>query len=126
MPRTKILYYREEDGRIPVVNWLSELPVTARAKCQAYLTRLEAEGHAVRRPIADYLRDGIHELRPSHQGVHYPILYFFQGTRAAVVSHGLTKERAVPKAEIERAIARMLRFQADPGRRSFMGARAGG
>jgi phage-related protein len=125
VPRTKVLYYREEDGRVPVVDWLSELPATARVKCQAYLARLEAEGHELRRPIADYLRDGIHELRPSHQGVHYRILYFFQGTRAVVVSHGLTKERAVPKAEIERAIARMTRFQADPGRHSYL-ARAGG
>ena len=47
----------------------------AYAKSQAYLRRLEAEGHELRRPIGDYLRDGIHELRPSILGVHYRILF---------------------------------------------------
>ena len=52
-------------------------------------------GHELRRPEADLLRDGIYELRVSLQGVHHRILYFFQGTITAVVSHGLAKERAV-------------------------------
>jgi hypothetical protein len=41
----------------------------------------------------DYLRDDIYELRASHQGIHYRMLYFFHGTAAIIVSHGLIKER---------------------------------
>ncbi len=77
----------------------------------------------MRRPIADLLRDGIHELRPSLAGVHYRILYFFHGANAVVISHGLTKEREVPKLEIERAIERMRRFRSHPARHTFVPAK---
>ena len=63
---------------------------------------------------ADFLRDGIYELRPSYAGVHYRILYFFAGKDAVVISHGLTKEAAVPTADIERAIVRRKKFAANP------------
>jgi hypothetical protein len=73
-----------------------------------------SEGHELRRPVADFLRDGIYELRPSYQGVHYRILYFFTGRSVAVLSQGITKEGAVPDVEINRAIERKKRFEADP------------
>jgi hypothetical protein len=72
--------------------------------------------------MADYLRDGIYELRPSYQGVHYRILYFFPKSAAGkpagtqpvvVVSHGLAKEKEVPAVEIDRAIGRKRKFEAD-------------
>lgn len=63
-------------------------------------------GHALRRPEADYLRDGIYELRASYQGVHYRMLYFFSGRNAVVISHGFSKQREVPESEIKRAIMR--------------------
>ena len=87
------------------------------------LARLESEGHELRRPIADLLRDGIYELRPSFAGVHYRILYFFHGNHAVVVSHGLTKRREVPRVEIERAIQRMKRFRSDPAGHTFIPAK---
>jgi Phage derived protein Gp49-like (DUF891) len=71
------------------------------------------QGHELRRPVADFLRDGIHELRPSYQDIQYRILYFFAGKGVAVLSHGITKEVAVPGVEIDRAIDRKSRFEAD-------------
>ena len=76
-------------------------------------------GHELRRPEADFLRDGIYELRVSLLGVHHRILYFFHGNAAAVVSHGLVKERVVPPKEIDRAIARKKRFEANPSRHTL-------
>ena len=73
----------------------------------------------LRRPEADFLRDGIYELRVSLQGVQYRILYFFHGTVAAVVSHGLIKERAVPLKEIDHAIERKKRFEVNPRRHTY-------
>jgi Phage derived protein Gp49-like (DUF891) len=61
-------------------------------------------------------RDGIYELRASLQGVHYRILYFFHGAIAAVVAHGIVKEGAVPPREIDRAIERKKRFEANPAK----------
>ena len=73
----------------------------------------------MRRPEADFLRDGIYELRVSLQGVQHRILYFFHGTVAAVVSHGLMKERAVPPKEIDRAFERKKRFEVNPRRHTY-------
>ncbi|MGA2275087.1 MAG: type II toxin-antitoxin system RelE/ParE family toxin [Bryobacteraceae bacterium] len=68
---------------------------------------------------ADFLRDGIYELRVSLGGVHHRILYFFHDAIAAVVSHGLVKERAVPPKEIDRAVERKKRFEANPARHTY-------
>src|ERR1019366_4808136 len=53
-------------------------------------------GHELRRPIADILRDEIYELRPSHRGVQYRILYFFRDRDVVVLSHGIMKRQKVP------------------------------
>ena len=50
--------------------------------------------------------------------MNYRVLYFFHG-RTAVVSHGTTKEGAVPPREIDLAVARMHRFAADPGKYTY-------
>ena len=119
MPKTSVVLYREEDGSCPFLDWYGELPVKAQAKCLLRLERLRELGHELRRPEADYLRDGIYELRVRCQHVHVRILYFFHGTVAAVVSHGIVKEGAVPAKEIDRAIQRKKRFEADPAGYSY-------
>jgi phage-related protein len=106
--------YREEDGSCPFLDWYGELPVKAQAKCLLRLERLRELGHELRRPEADYLRDSIYELRVRWQHVHFRILYFFHGSVAAVISHGIVKEGAVPAKEIDRAIHRKMCFEADP------------
>ena len=114
MPPTRVVLYQDDDGSCPFLDWFSELPTKAQDKCFLRLERLREMGHELRRPEADFLRDGIYELRVSFQGTQYRILYFFHATVAAVVSHGLVKERLVPSKEIERAIERKKRFVANP------------
>jgi phage-related protein len=112
VPHTTLVFYREANS-VLFRDWLESLPVAARAKCLYYVTLLEAFGHELRRPVADFLRDGIYELRPTSQNVHYRILYSFVGQQVAVVSHGLAKRDVVPEVEIEKAIARVARFRKD-------------
>ncbi len=119
MPPVEVGFYQGDDGTVPLLEWLDRLPAKAQAKCVARLKRLEDLGHELRRPEADYLRDGIHELRASLGGVHYRIVYFFHGNVAAVVSHGITKEQRVPRREIERAVERKEKFRANPARHTF-------
>jgi len=73
----------------------------------------------LRRPEADFLRDGVYELRVNQRRVHHRVLYFFHGAIAAVVSHGLVKERVVPPKEIDRATERKKRYEANPGRHTY-------
>ncbi|HEY3860695.1 MAG TPA: type II toxin-antitoxin system RelE/ParE family toxin [Verrucomicrobiae bacterium] len=67
-------------------------------------------GPELRRPAADYLRDGIYELRAKQGHVQYRMLYVFQGRDVVVLAHALTKEDEVPKPDIDRAIKRMNLF----------------
>jgi hypothetical protein len=59
------------------------------AKCAAAIERLGEFGHELRRPLSDYLRDGIYELRPKSGRVNYRILYGFHGRNIAVLLSGL-------------------------------------
>ena len=71
-------------------------------------------------PEADFLRDGIFELRVGLQHMNYRILYFFHGNVAAVISHGIIKEDRIPPKEIEKAIARKRNFAANPALHTYM------
>ncbi len=113
MARTQIYFYRGEDGSIPLLLWLDEIPKKARLKCTSKVNRLADLGNELRRPEADYLRDGIYELRANCRGVQYRLLYFFAGQAVVVLSHGITKQREVPDKEIDRAIKRKEQVEAN-------------
>jgi phage-related protein len=100
---TNVLFFREPDGRCPVLEWLEELrrmDPRAFAKCAAVIDRLRALGHELRRPTADFLRDGIYELRARKGHVNYRLLCFIHGRGVAVLAHSLTKEDAIPDSEL--------------------------
>jgi phage-related protein len=119
MLESRVVIYREEDGSAPFVDWFSELPNHAKDKVLVRIERLRDLGHELRRPEADFLREGIHELRATARGVHYRVLYFFQGQVAAVLAHGLVKEKAVPDRDINLAIRRKLLFEAAPSKHTL-------
>ena len=114
MPEIDVVLYQENDGTVPLLDWLEKLVPKARAKCIARIIRLKQRGHELRRPEADYLHDGIYELRVGWQHVNYRILFFFSDRTAAVLSHGVVKENRVPPREIDRALKRKAMFEADP------------
>jgi phage-related protein len=107
---------------VPLLTWLDEIPKPAKAKCIARIRHLGACGYELRRPEADFLRDGIHELRIVFTGIQYRILYFFHGGTAVVLSHAFVKMRArVPDQEIERAMARKRLFEKNPALHTYKG-----
>jgi len=119
VPQTNVIIFQDEDGRVPFLEWFDQLPAKVQDKCRVRLERLAQLGHELRRPEADYLRDQIYELRIGLQGINYRILYFFHRDVAAVLSHGLVKERAVPPAEIDLAVRRKRKFSANPDRHTY-------
>ncbi len=113
------MFFKELDGSVPLLDWLDELAKEnqqAYASCIARIRMLKELGHELRRPHADYVTDGIYELRARKGTVQYRILYFFHGQNIAVLAHGLTKEDALPRADIERATRRKALFEAAPER----------
>lgn len=117
MPRTDLVFFRDDDGSVPVLEWLQSLQKQNRrafAKCVARIRRLAEMGHELRRPEADLLRDEIYELRAKMGRVQYRMLYFFHGRELAVLAHALTKKDKVPKTDIDRAVRRKVTFRQDP------------
>ena len=114
MPTTKVVLYREDDGTVPLLVWLDSLPPKVREKCLFRIQRLAELGHELRRPEADLLRDGIHELRVGLRGRNYRMLYFFFGRLVVVISHGLEKEDRVPPRAIDQALRCRRKFEANP------------
>jgi phage-related protein len=126
VPKTSILFYQEKEGDSPIVDWLRELKRTNRkgfAQCVGRISQLESTGYELRRPSADYLRDGIYELRAKHLKVQYRILYFFHGQNVAILSHGIVKEQsAVPDVAIEQAVKMKQKFIENQKAHTYQGA----
>ena len=114
MPKTRVVFYKEDDGSVPILEWLDSLQERALDRCTVKIERLREMGHELRRPEADLLRDGVYELRIGLQHMNYRILYFFHGKVAAVISHGLMKEDKVPSKEIDKAVERKRKFELNP------------
>jgi len=118
MPKTEIIIYRKANGTVPLLDWLDSLPDRARQNCIVKIERLRVLGFELRRPDCDYLQDGIYELRARHGTVNYRVLYAFAGRNIVLLSHGCTKERTVPKKEVERAIENFAQFKNNPDKYS--------
>ncbi|MBD2194811.1 MULTISPECIES: type II toxin-antitoxin system RelE/ParE family toxin [Calothrix] len=122
MPETRVIFYQDRDGVAPVLEWLKMLLKQDRkgyANCVARIQQLASTGYELRRPAADYLRDGIYELRAKHVRVQYRILYFFSGQNVAILAHAIAKDEnqvpdMEPDMEIERAIQRKTEFEVNP------------
>src|ERR1700757_5068519 len=117
MPKTTVYFYQESPGDVPVWDWLKDLKKHDRkgfAKCVAKIQRLEVLGHELRRPEADYLEDGIYELRAKKGRVNYRTLYFFHGKTVALLAHALTKEEDIPLSDLTRAKNRKAAFERNP------------
>jgi phage-related protein len=108
MPETQIIFFQDDRGEVPVLNWLKKLLKQDRkgyANCIARIEQLAEYGFELKRPAADLLRDGIYELRAKHIKVQYRLLYFFHGQNVVILAHAMIKEhKQVPEKEIELAL----------------------
>lgn len=118
VPKTQVVFYQDENGTAPVLEWLKAMIKKDRkgyANCVAKIRQLASTGYELRRPAADYLRNGIYELRAKHIHIQYRILYFFDGQNIAILAHAITKDTdRVPIVDIERAIERKCQFEENP------------
>jgi phage-related protein len=118
VPEARIVFYQNKSGEAPVLEWLKVFLKKDRkgyANCVARIQQLASTEYELRRPAADYLRDGIYELRAKHVHVQYRILYFFYGQNVAILAHAMTKDvDQVPVVEIERAMKRKELFKKNP------------
>ncbi len=55
-----IWYYLDERGHSPIREFIDGLPLDEQAKVFAYIGELGKQGHNLRRPLADYVKEGIY------------------------------------------------------------------
>jgi phage-related protein len=117
LPETRVVLFRTDRGDVPVLETIDRLlkrgDLRLAAKFRVKIERLAAMGFELRRPDADYLDDGIYELRIIHRRVHYRVLYFYSDD-TAVLSHVVRKEGRVSPTEIERAARNRRLYELSP------------
>lgn len=102
------LYFRDERGRVPVREFIGSLPPAEQAKVYAYIAELKAQGHNLRRPLADYVTRGIYELRPKGNRV----FYFFYLNSSAVLVHAIRKKTdKLPERDVALALKRKAQVE---------------
>ena len=98
-----ICFFVDERGAKPVMEFIDKLPVKDQAKIITYLGELRSEGHKMRRPMADYLGEGIYEVRPKDNR----IFYFFYLRENVVLLHAIRKKTdKIPKDDLDLCLKR--------------------
>lgn len=104
-----IYYFIDERGDNPVKEFIKSLPVKERAKVFAYISELKNQGNNLRRPMADYLEDGIYELRPRDNRIFY--LFYLKDN--AVLVHVIKKRtREIPRNDLSLCLKRKRLIEA--------------
>ena len=86
-----VLYYETVDGQCPVEEFIVARNQRNRAKILAWIAALKERGPNLPRPYADFLEDGIHELRIRLSGDRIRILYSFCFKDFVVLTNVLSK-----------------------------------
>jgi phage-related protein len=104
-----VCYFIDERGRNPVKGFIEKLSLKEQAKVFAYLVELKKQGHNLRRPMSDYLCEGIYELRPRDNR----IFYFFLLRENVVLLHAIRKRTdKVPGGDLRICLKRQKQVEA--------------
>jgi len=104
-----IYYFIDEYGHSPVKEFINSLEDIDKARVYAYINELMKQGYNLRRPMADYLKDDIYELRPRDNR----IFYFFYMRDKAILVHAIKKHvKKIPENDLKLCINRKLKIEA--------------
>ncbi len=109
---SSIYYFVDEWGNKPVGEFISTLTMKEQAKVYAYIRELKKQGSNLRRPMADYLRDGIYELRPKNNR----IFYFFYIRDTTILVHAIKKKtERISDSDLRLCIKRKIKTEEESG-----------
>lgn len=102
--RYDVEFYRTEDKRCPIIEFLDSLNIKMRTKVLRMVHLLEQNGNELREPYSKHLEDGIYELRIK-QGTNITrVLYFFIIGQKIILTNGFVKKTTkTPTGEIQLA-----------------------
>lgn len=99
----ELRFYEKTDGECQVRDYLRAQRKSVRGEAGWLLECLEREGNRLERPIADYVEDGIYELRIIVERQQHRILYFFHKKIIIATNAFLKKSVKIPKGKLELA-----------------------
>ena len=103
-----IYFFVDARRNRPVNEFINNLSLKEQAKINAYISELKNQGHNLRRPMADYIGEGIYELRPGHNRV----FYFFFLKENAVILHAIRKKTdKIPSSDLDLCLKRKNEFK---------------
>ena len=103
-----VYYFVDKDGAKPVKEFIDSLTQKEQAKVYAYIRELKRQGNNLHRPMADYLEDGIYELRPKDNR----IFYFFYLRDRAILVHAIKKHvNKIPKGDLKICLKRKIEIE---------------
>lgn len=113
----RIDFFRE-GSRSPVEDFLGNLDEKTYARFVWSLQQLRVRNVLAREPLVRHLDGKIWELREESRTNIYRLLYFAATGRRFVLLHGFQKKtQRTPRREIDVALDRQMRFEAQEGRR---------
>ena len=103
-----IEFYIDEQGNIPVLEFLRELDRKTKTRFDWSIEQLRVRNVRANEPLVKHLEGKLWELQRSSDGNIYRLLYFFFSGRKIVFVHGFQKKsQKTPPREIELAQTRM-------------------
>ena len=124
IPKTNVVFFQLARGEVPLLQWLNDPKIHNAKSVKRFHERVDLlamRGEALKRPYADYLRDGIRELRFHWGHKQYRVLYSFVGRKVVLLTHGITKEQKVPEQEIDRALLFREIYLENPVEHTYIG-----
>ena len=99
-----LIFYRNISGHCPVEKFINGLPDEDAEEVVASIAALKELGNKARRPLVDYVEDGIYELRARRLKKRLRVLYTFTGKQIILLLTGFVKKsNTVPPREIKKA-----------------------
>ncbi len=103
-----VVFYREENGRSPIREFLLTLDVKTKARFKWSIEQLRIRNVRAQEPLVRHLEGKLWELREESGTNIYRLLYFFFSGRRIVFLHGFQKKsQKTPRYEIEIALQRL-------------------
>ena len=107
----RIIFYRNDAGHCPFEKFIDHLPEKDAHEVVASIAALRELGNKARRPLVDYLENGVYELRARRIKKQFRVLFSFVGKNKILILTGfIKKSKAVPAKEIKKAKTMRLKY----------------
>ena len=104
MQNYDVEFYEQENGKIPMVEFLNSLDINMKSKVIHTISLLQDYGNELREPYTKYIKDGIFEFRVKQGSNITRSFYFFITGKKIIMTNGFVKKTSkTPQNEFEKA-----------------------